>query len=60
MKRDGVNVNYWVDISIRSVDKDAEPIINESLGVMTLESAFDEVQEIVDLARNKWEEEEPI
>jgi hypothetical protein len=56
VSREGISVKYWLDISIRSVDKDAAPIINESLGVQTIEAAFYEAQEILDLAKEKWEE----
>jgi hypothetical protein len=46
-----IEAKFWVEVSIVSADVKVPPIVNECVGVQSLEDAFDEAEEILRTAR---------
>ena len=48
-----VAAKYWLEISIVPADTKLPPIVNKCLGVMSLEAAFYEAKEILEVAEEE-------
>jgi hypothetical protein len=45
---------FWLEIAIVSADPKAEQIISECVGVQSIEDAFDEAEDMLRTAKEKW------